>query len=439
MNYVKFIRGTADQWNKFTERNDDTLYFITDTDGSVALYLGGKYVAGSGQELGSLGLNSLLDVVLENVQANQVLAFDGDTETWLNKSLEEVLSVFIGATTGSNGRTGLVPAPELGKTDLFLKSDGTWAEPVTTKWVVSYNNDGNLSHNEIIASLTADRSVAAGDTIIIKDPIGTDYKYNPYIYNGSIWLATTGLHEANSVYVGNQSLSEVLNSLHSADANLSSSLGSVQTSVVNLEALLNSKANAADVYTKQETEEYVNKQIANTDHLKRIKVNSLDSIDPTAPGADKYIYMVPSGTAANGNKYNEYIIVDGILEAVGTWEVDLNDYAKVSQVTELAESLNGKVDKVEGSRLINAIEISKLAGIEEGAQANYIREVSSEFKVENGLLSLLSINSSHVSDLENLLATKADKKDVTSLQTVVGTLQEDVNSLKQSMLWSELT
>lgn len=358
---------------------------------------------------------------------------------WVNKSLEDILSVFIGATSSSNGKIGLVPAPELGKTDLFLKSDGTWAEPVTTKWVVSYNNEEFLSHEEIITSLVADRTLAAGDTIIIKEPLGSDYKYKTYIYNGSSWLTTTGLHIAEEVYVGNQALDTVLNSLQKADEDFAISIGSLNSSVTNLETLLNNKANSADVYTKEQTKEYVAEQIAKVDHLKRIKVDSIDSIDPSAPGAEQYIYMVSSGSSEGNNKYYEYIIIDGAIESVGSWEADLSEYAKQSQVTELANLLNGKVDKVEGSRLINEAEISKLEGIEAGAQVNYIREVSSNFKVENGFLSLISIESSHITDLEQLLSGKADKKDVISLQETVNSLQADVATLKDTVTWSELT
>ena len=293
---------------------------------------------------------------------------------------------------------------------------------------------------------------------------------------------------------------------------INASIGTLQTSVADLQTRLNAteetvaqKANAADVYNKAETQEYVATQIAGLSHLKRIKVDKFEDIDPTAEGAEQYIYMVPTGLTEDDNKYYEYMVIDGIVEPVGSWEVNLDDYATVSQVTELANVLNNKVDKIdgarlmteaegtklkgiaegaevnvindidttyfeldddrkvtlkdipaskvadlatilnnkvdkeEGSRLITSTEIAKLEGIQEGAQKNYITETSEEFKVENGLLSLVSISSSKIFDLENVLANKADASDVTSLQNAVIELQEKVTTLQDNMTWGDLT
>jgi hypothetical protein len=66
--------------------------------------------------------------------------------------------------------------------------------------------------------------------------------------------------------------------------------------------------------------------------------------------ADQYIYMVPTGFQENDDKYDEYVVIRvadvPMLEKVGSWEVDLSDYAKTSD-------LDLKVDKEEGSRLIH--------------------------------------------------------------------------------------
>jgi hypothetical protein len=46
-----------------------------------------------------------------------------------------------------------------------------------------------------------------------------------------------------------------------------------------------------------------------------------------ATDADQFIYLVPNNTIGD-NKYDEYIIIDGALEKVGDWAVDLSDYVK---------------------------------------------------------------------------------------------------------------
>lgn len=520
-NYVKFVRGTAEQWKNFTNRNDDTLYFIEDTTGDVDLYLGGKLIAGGEQSIGSLSIDALLDVIITNVQADQLLVYDAEQQAWVNKSLEDGISVFVGSTADSNGKVGLVPAPERGKSDLFLKADGTWAEPSVSRWIVSYDNETNQTHEEIIAQLTADKAAAAGDMIIINDPLVVGYSCNPYVFDGTTWIATVGLTDAEDVYVDGETLKTVLSNLQlsgddktitidnkvlalynfgkkyyaydtatstyieqTVDADhpwksgleprvvsengelvigwyepntattegINSALADLQTSVTDLtsqlnntQAVVDTKANAADVYTKTETQQYVAAQITGASHLKRIKVNSYADIDPAAEGADQYIYMVPTGLTDDDNKYYEYMVIDGVIEPVGTWEVDLSEYAKKSDLSAIETNvanievlLNNKVDKKEGSRLITADEITKLEGIEEGATKNYITSVTDSFKVEGGLLSLVSVSASQVADLTALLDTKADKTDMSNMQTAVAGLETRVGTLESYAVWGSL-
>lgn len=66
--------------------------------------------------------------------------------------------------------------------------------------------------------------------------------------------------------------------------------------------------------------------VAASDHLTRKKVDSVAAIDPAATGADKYIYMVPKTGGKNGDKYDEYMVLDGEVEPVGDWAVDLSGY-----------------------------------------------------------------------------------------------------------------
>lgn len=68
--------------------------------------------------------------------------------------------------------------------------------------------------------------------------------------------------------------------------------------------------------------------LANANNLTRQKVASKDAIDPSAEGADKIIYMVPKSTAKNGDKFDEYMVIDGAVEKVGDWEVNLGGYVK---------------------------------------------------------------------------------------------------------------
>lgn len=68
--------------------------------------------------------------------------------------------------------------------------------------------------------------------------------------------------------------------------------------------------------------------VAAADHLSRKKVASLADIDLTAEDADRYIYMVPKADAADGDQYDEYMILDGAVEHVGDTTVDLSGYVQ---------------------------------------------------------------------------------------------------------------
>lgn len=143
-------------------------------------------------------------------------------------------------------------------------------------------------------------------------------------------------------------------------------LGDVETQISDIQLILNSvgapadedseatglfaeiakKANAEDVYTKQETISKIEAEVAKAPHLKRKEVASIDEIDVDAPDADEYVYMVPSGLSNEDNKYYEYLVMEieiaddeGVVtkvkkvERIGSWEVNLNDYAKLTDLT----------------------------------------------------------------------------------------------------------
>lgn len=98
-----------------------------------------------------------------------------------------------------------------------------------------------------------------------------------------------------------------------------------------------------DTYTKQE----IDWKVAAAAHMKRKMVNSVADINLHSeiyPDAEQYIYMVPTGFTMADNRYDEYMILpvideDGVqisaIERVGTWEVDLSDYAKENEINAL--------------------------------------------------------------------------------------------------------
>lgn len=89
-----------------------------------------------------------------------------------------------------------------------------------------------------------------------------------------------------------------------------------------------------DAYTKTQTDSAISTAVANADHLKREIVEDL----PDVGEADEHtIYMVGSGTGSQDSVYEEYMLINGGFEKIGSSEVDLTNYALKTYVDQ-AES-----------------------------------------------------------------------------------------------------
>lgn len=129
------------------------------------------------------------------------------------------------------------------------------------------------------------------------------------------------------------------------------------------------------------------------------------------------------------------------IKSVDNATFDLSEEGKLSikeisasVVTDLTSWINEKAGTVKGLSENNFSDalLTKLNGIEEGAEKNYIKSVSDDFAVsEEGTLTLKSITSAQVSDLTELLAAKASAKDVEDLKG-------EVADIKAAMTWVEL-
>ena len=116
-----------------------------------------------------------------------------------------------------------------------------------------------------------------------------------------------------------------------------------------VEDLKNSKADKDSVYTKTETDEAIASAIINLDHLSRRVVNSKDEIDVNSEFAHLYIYMVPTGLQEDDDKYDEYIVIDGSLEKVGSWEISLDNYATVEELNTVKETIETNKTNIENA------------------------------------------------------------------------------------------
>lgn len=176
-----------------------------------------------------------------------------------------------------------------------------------------------------------------------------------------------------------------------------------------------------DAYSKTETDNRIAAEIAKVDHLSRKIVDELADIDIEDKDALKYIYMVPTGLQEDDDKYNEYMVIESAegarsLEKVGDWAVDLGDYATKDELKAVSDAVDKKVDFESGKRLMNEAEGVKLNTIEEGAQKNYVKSVTTELSVDDeGKLGINVIAQDKVSGLTEELQKKVEAKEGWSL------------------------
>lgn len=165
---------------------------------------------------------------------------------------------------------------------------------------------------------------------------------NAFTYNDDGSLNIRGFNDAPS---GAQLLKgadgQVVWSQPTTDTTLEDAINKLKSEVVDLTSIVNDKANTVDVYTKSE----VDHLIATANHLKRKKVSSVDEIDTTA---ENFIYMITKTDGAGNDHFDEYMVIEGEVEKIGSTAVDLTGYVKTP---EMETALSTKVDKVEGKGL----------------------------------------------------------------------------------------
>lgn len=160
-----------------------------------------------------------------------------------------------------------------------------------------------------------------------------------------------------------------------------SEVGSVKKAVKDLEDKLTptieSKADKAttlagyginDAYTKGETDSAIATAIAKAPHLKREIVEVL----PEVEAADENtIYMVGTGAGSQDSAYDEYMLINGAFEKIGSSAVDLTNYATkeyvgtakaeaISTATEAASQLVTKLEQ--GQVTTNKNDITAIKG-----------------------------------------------------------------------------
>lgn len=173
-NYVKFLRGTPEQYASAV-KNSDTLYFIMpSTFGEGAekvgsLYLGDVLLAGNlTDDKGSIidTLGELKDVDLSAKAENSLLGYDG--EKWVPMTIEEAMGSSV----------------------------------IKTTQIFEVSVEKGADHVAAITTEVGDKELQNGDIAIVKEVIAGDkLEYTSYVYNGTAWAAMDGNYSAENVYL----------------------------------------------------------------------------------------------------------------------------------------------------------------------------------------------------------------------------------------------
>ena len=325
MALVKFVRGTAENFALLDSKDQDTLYIITDEQ---RLYLGDKCISGG---------------IYTSVAA---LPGTGAPNTLYLNTTDGSVSYWNGT-----GYITLVKA-----TGTAISEGSTDNQLATTKAVYDYVTS-QISDLDV-STLAGRVTTLEGEMDTVQGQITTINGDG----EGSIAKAKTDAIAAAKTYT-DQEVAKKANLEHTHEIDdvtglqdaLDGKANAVHThttaQVDGLDAALAGKADKAttlegygitDAYTQTQTDSKIAEAIAAADHLKREIVETL----PDVGDADENtIYMVPQGGSiedpgTSASHYNEYMLINGAFELVGSSQVDLTGYATETFVTNAINALD---------------------------------------------------------------------------------------------------
>lgn len=293
--------------------------------------------------------------------------------------------------------------------------NGVWQAVPLSDVISNLNGNGNIS---IVETLNEISNPNEKDLAVI----GT----NLYIYDGSNWIQLTDTSLASRI-------SDLESSVgHAADASQNIPATGLYADIAAIETQL------GNVYTKSEIAE----QIAAAQHLRYRIVSDITDIDITDEEAEYTVYLVPKSDSETNDEYDEYFVIDEVLEKIGNWSVDLSDYVQTNDNRLLTQEQKTKLNAVNldanNNLTITSSQVSDLSSAL--ANAQYIKSVQSGvFTVtQAGELQLSSIPTGLLDDYVTQTEFSAIVGDLDELNNRVSedsTIVDEINSIKESIIW----
>lgn len=137
-------------------------------------------------------------------------------------------------------------------------------------------------------------------------------------------------------------------------------------------------------------------EVSKLDHLKRQKVDSIDDIDVNAEDAEMYIYMVPTVDIKENNAFEEYIVINGKIEKLGTYSTGAVGEENFINAVNPGEF----IVSTDGTKTLSLFQVpaTKIIGLENN-------ETFSILQTKVGILSSgLETTNNRISELEGVIA-----------------------------------
>lgn len=334
MALVNFHRLDAAAYAGIETKQPDTIYFVTD---ARRIYMGEKEYGlqvVSGTRPGTGSLNTLY------------IDSTAHTISYWNGTSYDALEIPFGTS---------------------ISGSGDDAHLATTKAVVDYVAS-KLTELDVSAlkgrvdTLETEMDTAQGDITTIKSQITTINGEGEGSIKKAASDAQTAAIAAAKTYTDQEAakkanlehtheIDDVTGLQDALDGKANATHTHTTAQVTGLDTALGGKADKAttlegygitDAYTKGQTDSAIAAAVAAAPHLKRTIVEEL----PDTEGADENtIYMVPQdgsvedpGTSTS--HYNEYMLINGAFELIGSSQVDLSGYATETFVTEAIGALD---------------------------------------------------------------------------------------------------
>lgn len=237
--YVKFLRGTIEDFNALTSYNSDTLYFITDNSKNItSLYLGSSLIT-SGNNDSISSLNNLTDVVITTVADKQILSYDAISKKWINIDIDSLLEDIVKRVEENENKIININTSVTNIEKLLnnkIDSDKVYTKEEVDAKILAAEHLIRKTFNTLEEAKTFAASITNPEAYIYMVASNTSEtnKYAEYLYvEGE--LEQVGSWETT---LEDYATKEEVNSLSSA-------LGSITTRVENLEDFMNS-----DYFTK---------------------------------------------------------------------------------------------------------------------------------------------------------------------------------------------